>query len=157
MPKRTNARCRNDRHGTPEGTGHPPPLPPAPSGTIAVAWWWFRPRGPALSYYAKVGAAGTATAIIRDCLFIVTLVTATRYGPDVFVYSALTVTIPAGAGLAPARSQGKGTGRTEGTGCAATPVLSSGDPVHDSMAGYGRTNHETNPGREETPCFSLIR
>ena len=67
--------------------------------TIAVAWWWFRVRDLALSYYAGVGAAWTVIAVVLDYLFIVLLFRATYYGPDVFVYYAMTFLIPVGVGL----------------------------------------------------------
>jgi len=67
--------------------------------TIAVAWWWFRARDLALSYYAGVGAAWTVIAVVLDYLFIVLLFQATYYGFDVFVYYALTFLIPVGVGL----------------------------------------------------------
>ena len=67
--------------------------------TIAVAWWWFRARDLALAYYAGVGAAWAAIAIVFDYLFIVLLFQATYYEFDVFVYYALTFLIPVGVGL----------------------------------------------------------
>ena len=67
--------------------------------TITVAWWWFRVRDLPLTYYVKVGAAWTAIAVVFDYLFIVLLFQATYYGPDVFVYYALTFLIPVGVGL----------------------------------------------------------
>jgi hypothetical protein len=67
--------------------------------TIAVAWWWFRARDLALTYYAGVGAAWTVIAVVLDYLFIVLLFQATYYGPDVFVYYAVTFLIPVGVGL----------------------------------------------------------
>ena len=74
--------------------------------TIAVAWWWFRARDLALSYYAGVGAAWTVIAVVLDYLFIVLLFQATYYGPDVFVYYALTFLIPVGVGLYLRRAAG---------------------------------------------------
>jgi hypothetical protein len=67
--------------------------------TIAVAWWWFRVRDLALTYYAGVGAAWTVIAVVPGYLFIVLLFQATCYGRDVFAYYALTFLIPVGAGL----------------------------------------------------------
>jgi hypothetical protein len=67
--------------------------------TIAAAWWWFKGRDLPLVYYAEVGAAWTAIAVVLDYLFIVLLFAATYYGPDVFVYYALTFLIPVGVGL----------------------------------------------------------
>ena len=67
--------------------------------TIAVAWWWFRVRDLALTYYAGVGAAWTVIAVVLDYLFIVLLFQATYYGFDVFVYYAMTFLIPVGVGL----------------------------------------------------------
>jgi hypothetical protein len=75
--------------------------------TIAVAWWWFKARDLPLSYYAKVGAAWTAIAVVFDYLFIVQLFGATYYGPDVFVYYALTFLIPVGVGWSLRRAAGK--------------------------------------------------
>jgi len=75
--------------------------------TIAVAWWWFRARDLALTYYAKVGAAWTAIAVVLDYLFIVLLFQATYYGFDVFVYYALTFLIPVGVGVYLRRAAGK--------------------------------------------------
>ena len=67
--------------------------------TIAVAWWWFKARELPLVYYVKVGAAWTVIAVVLDYLFIVLLFQATYYGPDVFVYYAMTFLIPVGVGL----------------------------------------------------------
>jgi cation transport ATPase len=68
--------------------------------TIAIAWWWFRPRERLpLQYYAGVGVAWMLIAVVLDYLFIVLLFQATYYGPDVFVYYAVTVLIPVGVGL----------------------------------------------------------
>ena len=68
--------------------------------TIAIAWWWFRPRERlSLQYYAGVGVAWMLIAVVLDYLFIVLLFQATYYGPDVFVYYAVTVLIPVGVGL----------------------------------------------------------
>ena len=68
--------------------------------TIAIVWWWFRPRERLpLQYYAGVGVAWMLIAVVLDYLFIVMLFQATYYGPDVFVYYALTFLIPAGVGL----------------------------------------------------------
>jgi hypothetical protein len=68
--------------------------------TIAVTWWWFRERERLpLQYYAGVGVAWALIAIVLDYLFIVLLFQATYYGPDVFVYYAVTFLIPVGVGL----------------------------------------------------------
>lgn len=67
--------------------------------TIAVTWWWFRPRDLPLSYYVKVGIAWALIAIVLDYLFIVRLFRATYYGPDVFLYYALTFLIPVFVGM----------------------------------------------------------
>ena len=75
--------------------------------TIAVAWWWFRVRHLALTYYAGVGAAWTVIAVVFDYLFIVLLFQATYYGFDVFVYYALTFLIPVGVGVYLRRAAGK--------------------------------------------------
>jgi len=66
--------------------------------TIAAAWWWFRARDLPLAYYAKVGAAWLVIAVVLDYLFIVMLLSAVYYGPDVFVYYVLTFAIPVGVG-----------------------------------------------------------
>jgi hypothetical protein len=69
--------------------------------TIAIAWWWFRKRdGLTLRYYAGVGLAWMLIAIVLDFLFIVLLFQAAAYyGPDIFVYYAVTLLIPVGVGL----------------------------------------------------------
>ena len=67
--------------------------------TVAVTWWWFRGRDLTLPYYAAVGIAWTAIAVVLDYLFIVLLFQASYSGPDVFVYYALTLMIPVGVGL----------------------------------------------------------
>ena len=68
--------------------------------TIAVTAWWFRQRERLpLPYFAGVGVAWTLIAIVLDYLFIVLLFQATYYGPDVFVYYAVTFLIPVGVGL----------------------------------------------------------
>ena len=67
--------------------------------TIAITWWWFKERVLPLSYYITVGIIWAAIAIVLDYLFIVRLFQATYYGPDVFVYYALTFLIPVGVGL----------------------------------------------------------
>jgi hypothetical protein len=71
--------------------------------TIAITWWWFTGRDLSLSYYAGVGIAWTAVAVVLDYLFIVLLFHTAYYGPDVFVYYALTFLIPMGVGLAKLR------------------------------------------------------
>ena len=67
--------------------------------TIAITWWWFRGRDLSFPYYAAVGIAWAVIAVVLDYLFIVLLFHATYYGPDVFVYYALTFLIPVGMGL----------------------------------------------------------
>jgi hypothetical protein len=69
--------------------------------TIGVTWWWFRPReGLSLQYYAGVGVAWTAIAVVLDYLFIVLLFNATTYyAPDVLLYYALMFFIPVGVGV----------------------------------------------------------
>lgn len=67
--------------------------------TIAITWWWFRARDLSLAYYAGVGIAWVAIAVVLDYLFIVLPFQASYYGPDVFVYYVLTFLIPAGVGL----------------------------------------------------------
>lgn len=78
--------------------------------TVAVTWWWFRARDLSLSYYAGVGIAWTAIAIVLDYLFIVLLFQATYYGPDVFVYYAITFLIPVLIGLVNRRRSEAGQG-----------------------------------------------
>ena len=73
--------------------------------TVAIAWWWFRARRLPLAYYVKVGAAWTLIAVVFDYLFIVLLLQAEYYRPDVFVYYALTFLIPVGVGLYLARGR----------------------------------------------------
>jgi len=67
--------------------------------TIAVAWWRFRGRDHSHRYFAGVGAAWAAIAIVLDYLFIVRLFRASYYAPDVFLYYLLTFLIPIGVGL----------------------------------------------------------
>lgn len=67
--------------------------------TIVITWWWFRARNLALTYYVAVGLIWTLIAIVLDYLFIVQLFQATYYGPDVFLYYALTFLIPVGVGI----------------------------------------------------------
>jgi len=74
--------------------------------TIAVTWLWFRQRkGLSLEYYAKIGIAWVLIAVVFDYLFIVQLFKAAYYGPDVFVYYALTFLITVGVGLYLIRSR----------------------------------------------------
>jgi hypothetical protein len=73
--------------------------------TVAITWWWFKERDLPLSYYAGVGIAWTAIAVVLDYLFIVLLFQASYYGPDVFVYYALTFLIPVGVGLVKLREK----------------------------------------------------
>ena len=81
--------------------------------TIAITWWWFRARDLSLAYYAGVGVAWTVIAVVLDYLFIVRLFQATYYGPDVFVYYALTFLIPIGVGLYLIRTRKKPVAREE--------------------------------------------
>jgi hypothetical protein len=68
--------------------------------TVVVAWLWFRHREPLpMQYYAGVGVAWVLIAVVLDYLFIVLLLQATYYEPDVFVYYAVTFLIPVGVGL----------------------------------------------------------
>lgn len=67
--------------------------------SVAIAWRWFKGRDLSLAYYAGVGLAWTAIAVVLDYLFIVLLFSATYYGPDVFVYYSITFLIPVGIGL----------------------------------------------------------
>jgi len=69
--------------------------------TIAVTWWWFRPRAHlSLQYYAGVGIAWMLIAVVLDYLFIGGLVGATTYyALQVFLYYALMFLIPVGVGL----------------------------------------------------------
>ena len=67
--------------------------------TIVITWWWFRGRDLALPYFVRVGAIWMVLAAVLDYLFIVRLFQAIYYGPDVFVYYALTFLIPVGVGL----------------------------------------------------------
>jgi hypothetical protein len=67
--------------------------------TIAIAWWWFKGRRLHLTYYMLVGLVWTAIAVVLDYLFIVRLFHTPYYGPDIFVYYALTFLIPVGVGM----------------------------------------------------------
>jgi hypothetical protein len=68
--------------------------------TVAITWWWFRQRERLpLQYYAGVGVAWALIAVVLDYLFIVLLFQAIYYGPDVFVYYAVTFLIPVGVGV----------------------------------------------------------
>jgi cation transport ATPase len=68
--------------------------------TIAITWWWFRRReNLSLQYFAGVGIAWMLIAIVLDYLFIVLLFQAAYYGPDVFLYYAVTFLIPVIVGL----------------------------------------------------------
>jgi hypothetical protein len=73
--------------------------------TVVVSWWWFRGRDLSLPYYAGGGIAWTAIAVVLDYLFIVLLFQASYYGPDVFVYYALTLLIPVGVGVVKRRKK----------------------------------------------------
>jgi hypothetical protein len=75
--------------------------------TMAVTWWWFRARNLTLTYYTIVGLAWTVIAVVLDYLFIVRLFQTSYYGPDVFVYYALTFLIPVGIGIYLVRVHGK--------------------------------------------------
>jgi hypothetical protein len=67
--------------------------------TIWVTWWWFKTRALPLPYYAGVGIAWTAIAVVLDYLFIVLLFHSPGYyAPDVFIYYALMFLIPVGVG-----------------------------------------------------------
>jgi hypothetical protein len=80
--------------------------------TIAVTWWWFRPRERLpVQYYAGVGVAWMLIAIVLDYLFIVLLFQANYYGIDVFVYYAVTFLIPLGIGLFLNRSRNEPAGK----------------------------------------------
>ncbi|MEI6841243.1 MAG: hypothetical protein WCK53_08250 [Methanomicrobiales archaeon] len=67
--------------------------------TVVVTWWWFRTRNLALTDYVLVGVLWTIIAVVFDYLFIVQLLRASYYGPDIFVYYILTFLIPIGVGL----------------------------------------------------------
>ena len=67
--------------------------------TIAFTWWWFRERELSLMYYVGVGITWIVIAVVLDYLFIVLLLHASYYGPDVYVYYALMFLIPVGVGL----------------------------------------------------------
>jgi hypothetical protein len=67
--------------------------------TLAVTWWWFRGRNLSLTYFVGIGIAWTAIAVVLDYLFIVRLFQTPYYGPDVYLYYALTFLIPVGVGL----------------------------------------------------------
>ena len=75
--------------------------------TVGVAWWRFRGRDLPLRYYAGVGLAWAAIAVVLDYLAIVRLFDAGYCAPDVFVYDALTFLIPVGVGLYLKRARGK--------------------------------------------------
>jgi hypothetical protein len=66
--------------------------------SIVITWWWFRARSLPLTYYAMVGLAWTAIAVVLDYLFIVMLFQARYYAPDVLAYYLLTFLIPVGVG-----------------------------------------------------------
>jgi len=67
--------------------------------SVLIVWRWFTGRDLPLAYYAGLGIAWTAIAVVFDYLFIVLLFSATYYGPDVFVYYAITFLIPVCIGL----------------------------------------------------------
>ena len=68
--------------------------------TIAITYLWFRRREHlSLKYFSEVGVAWVLIAVVLDYLFIVLIFQATYYGPDVFVYYAVTFLIPVGIGL----------------------------------------------------------
>ena len=67
--------------------------------SILIVWRWFAGRDLPLAYYAGAGVVWTAIAVVFDYLFIVLLFSATYYGPDVFVYYAITFLVPVGIGL----------------------------------------------------------
>ena len=67
--------------------------------TIAVTWWWFRRRDLPLRYFAEVGLAWAAIAVVLDYLFIVLLLgNAGYYQAHVLLYYLLTFLIPVGVG-----------------------------------------------------------
>lgn len=67
--------------------------------SVIIVWRWFTGRDLPLAYYAGLGIAWTVIAVVFDYLFIVLLFSATYYGPDVFVYYAITFLIPVCIGL----------------------------------------------------------
>lgn len=67
--------------------------------TFVFVWWWFKGRTRSLAYYAGAGLAWAALAAVLDYLFIVLLFQAAYYGPDVFVYYAITFLVPVVVGL----------------------------------------------------------
>jgi len=69
------------------------------SVSVIIVWRWFTGRDLPLAYYAGLGIAWTVIAVVFDYLFIVLLFSATYYGPDVFVYYAITFLIPVCIGL----------------------------------------------------------
>jgi len=73
--------------------------------TIAITWWWFRARNLSLSYYAGVGIAWMAIAVVLDYLFIVLLFGSAYYSPHVFLYYALTFLVPVGVGFVTLRKK----------------------------------------------------
>jgi hypothetical protein len=75
--------------------------------SIVIVWRWFAGRDLPLAYYAGAGIVWTAIAIVCDYLFIVVLFSATYYGPDVFVYYAITFLVPVCVGLSKQRVTGK--------------------------------------------------
>jgi hypothetical protein len=74
--------------------------------SVLIVWRWFTGRDLPLAYYAGLGIAWTAIAVVFDYLFIVLLFSATYYGPDVFVYYAITFLIPVGIGFWKQRTGG---------------------------------------------------
>jgi hypothetical protein len=73
--------------------------------TVAITCWCFRERNLTIQYYAEIGIAWTAIAVVLDYLFIVLLFQASYYGPDVFVYYTLTFLVPVGVGLVKLRKK----------------------------------------------------
>jgi hypothetical protein len=69
--------------------------------TIAVTRWWFGKRERlSLQYYAGVGIAWAAIAVVLDYLFIVKLFSSTEYYTlHIFLYYILMFLIPVGVGL----------------------------------------------------------
>jgi hypothetical protein len=67
---------------------------------IWVTWRYFAGRDLSLPYYAGVGMTWSLTAVALDYPFIVLRFGAYQYyTPDVYLYYAVMLLIPAGAGL----------------------------------------------------------
>jgi hypothetical protein len=68
--------------------------------TLWITLWWFCARDLPLRYYAGVGVAWTALAVVLDYLFIVLLFNSSHYyAMDIFVYYAMMFLIPVGVGM----------------------------------------------------------